>query len=127
MFLTASIKMQPRTISGSQLGVQEWLIYRAIFERIAPSIVLRLFTSKMYLLRLEYSSAFVRGRPTYSLMRSPFLKERVAKRPSPALDLPTPSPAGDVVLFLPLYILHIPHSRLFVKIMYDLRGPTSTA
>jgi hypothetical protein len=85
---------RPRTISGWQFGLQEWLIYRAKLSRVVPSIVLRLFTSKRYLLRLVYSSSFEISLPKYSMIRSPRLKGRVAKRPSPALDLPTRNPSG---------------------------------
>ena len=74
-------------------------MYRAKLSRCVPSIVFRLFTSKRYLLLLEYSSAFDISLPKYSMMRSPFLYSSVAKSPSPALDRFTRSPSG-LIAFL---------------------------
>src|SRR3989344_6182793 len=88
MRFMALTNTRPPMISTSQFGLQEWFIYRAVFERALPSIILTALVSNKYLLSGYASTSFLPfiTLPTYSIIHVPLLIGSSAKMPRPAFD-----------------------------------------
>src|SRR5919204_550195 len=91
----ATIQMVRVVLCTVQLGLQEWLMKRALFVNALPSISMRSVNSKIYTFpsanRLALSSLVILS-PVYRIMRLPALIGFAVKSPRPAIaDGPTHS------------------------------------
>src|SRR3989344_2825658 len=78
--------MRLSLMSISQFGAQEWLMKRAVFAGVLPSIIVFVLVQKRYLPVFAFICAFVAGRPMYSMMHAPFGIRSVAKSPRPLCE-----------------------------------------
>lgn len=64
--------MRRLLISISQFGAQEWLMKRATFAGMFPSIMLVPLVQKRYFPQFSFICFAVAGRPIYSITHEPF-------------------------------------------------------
>ena len=90
----ANILIRRLRILTSQFGAQEWLMKRAVFVGMFPSIMLASLVQKRYFPRFSLICLAVAGRPRYSITNESLGMRSWVKRPLPLCDRKTVSRKG---------------------------------